>query len=119
MKRSSGNVVLACLLLGITLAVPALAHQEPYSWLDLHVSASGVEGSMTAHMVDLSHEAGIAVPESLLDSRFLASHRAVLVRAMEPRPGPGAEGRRADRDGDLPVLYSGVQADLGLAGRGR
>jgi hydrogenase/urease accessory protein HupE len=94
MKRSSGNVVLACLSLGITLAVPALAHQEPYSWLDLHVSASGVEGSMTAHMVDLSHEAGIAVPESLLDSRFLASHRAVLDRAMEPRLDVLADGSR-------------------------
>ncbi len=44
----------------------ARAHDAPYSFLDLHLAATGVEGRVMAHVVDLAHEAGFANPESLL-----------------------------------------------------
>src|SRR5262249_30287525 len=63
------------LALALTLTVAlapaaARAHTEPYSHLEIHVGPEGMTGTITAHMVDLAHEAGLAVPESLLDARY-------------------------------------------------
>jgi hypothetical protein len=52
------------LLLGAAPA--AWAHDTPYSFLDLRFGPRGVEGTLTAHMVDLTYELGGSVPESLL-----------------------------------------------------
>jgi len=59
-------------------ALPASAHQEPYSYLDLRLEPQGLRGRLVAHIVDLSHESGLAAPESLLDRRFVAAHLTEL-----------------------------------------
>jgi hydrogenase/urease accessory protein HupE len=72
----------ACAAWLVTAGAPiAGAHQEPYSHLDLHVENGRVRGSVTAHIVDLAHEAGLAPPESLLSIGF-ASRHVERLRAM-------------------------------------
>ena len=52
---------------------PAAAHQEPYSYLDIHLEPQGLSGKLVAHVVDLAHEAGLEVPDSLFDRGFVAA----------------------------------------------
>jgi len=82
----------AAALLAALSAGPALAHDQPYSWLDLRLTGAGLEGRVTAHIVDLSHEAGNAVPESLLVPAFTARHAAALEAMLAPRLTLVADG---------------------------
>ncbi len=92
MRRPS----LAAALAACALLVPAalLAHTEPYSHLEIHADPAGLSGTLTAHMVDLAHEAGLAVPESLLDARYDAIHRAALLAVLDSHLQLEADGRR-------------------------
>jgi hydrogenase/urease accessory protein HupE len=82
-------------VLGLSLgALPgkAHAHAEPYSWVDLRLEAGGWTGQVTAHVVDLAHEAGLASVDSLLDPDFVTRHEAMLQAAVETRLHLQADG---------------------------
>src|SRR5439155_19209026 len=64
------------------------------SHLEIRVGPGGMTGTLTAHMVDLAHEAGLAVPESLLDARYDAAHRTALVAVLDSHLRLLADGRR-------------------------
>ena len=87
MKRAAA---LAALLLAF--AQPAHAHDAPYSFLNLRFTPRGVEGSLTAHVFDLSHEAGIATPESLLAPSFASAQAPALWRTLSSRLALVADG---------------------------
>jgi hydrogenase/urease accessory protein HupE len=75
----SGGARAALLVAALSLcATPARAHQEPYSHLEIVADEHGLHGTLTAHMVDLAHEAGLTPPESLLSAGYVAAHRAAL-----------------------------------------
>ena len=66
---------------------PAVAHDSPYSFLNLRfTAAAGLEGALTAHVVDLAHERGLAaVPESLLAPAAATSEGPALFAQLAPR----------------------------------
>jgi hypothetical protein len=97
-------VALAAVLLAAA-AAPAFAHDAPYSFLDLRLTDSGVEGTLTAHVYDLAHEIGLATPESLLNAPRAAAARDTLVALLAPRLAARAEGR------PLPLRWEGVQVN--------
>lgn len=76
--RPRGLALAAALALGLALPSTASAHDQPYSWLDLRLAGDHLDGRVTAHIVDLAHEAGLAVPESLLDAGYTARHADAL-----------------------------------------
>jgi len=86
-------VVLASLLLMAVGAVEVWAHDQPYSWLDLRLGPDRLEGRVTAHIVDLAHECGLASPDSLLDPGALARHEPALRAALASRLLLMADGR--------------------------
>ncbi|MEP7028397.1 MAG: hypothetical protein ABI960_07370, partial [Candidatus Eisenbacteria bacterium] len=55
------------LALGLTLlaAAPARAHDAPFSFLNVRFTPHAVEGTLTAHVLDLTHELVGATPDSL------------------------------------------------------
>ncbi|MBI1798474.1 MAG: HupE/UreJ family protein, partial [Candidatus Eisenbacteria bacterium] len=69
-------------------------HQTPYSYLDLHARGSFAEGRIAAHVVDLAHEMGLAAPDSLLDSNFVARRSGALEQLLEQRLDVRAGGAR-------------------------
>jgi hydrogenase/urease accessory protein HupE len=75
--------LLACLL--AVLPWPALAHPAPFSYLDLRLSASGVDGSLILHDFDVAHDVGIERPETLRDEAVAGKFRGQLNRLMESR----------------------------------
>lgn len=63
----------------------AEAHSTPFSYVDVHVDARVLQLDITAHVVDVSHDLGIAVPESLLEQALppsVSGWGAVLQRRL-------------------------------------
>lgn len=85
--------MLAAVALMALLAAPAArAHDQPYSWLELRLSSDHIEGTVTAHVVDLAHECGIADPDSLLEAGFLARRTPALEAMLAARLALAADG---------------------------
>ena len=66
-------------------AVPAAAHPVPFSYLDIAFRNGQIEGSLTVHIIDVAHDAGIVPPEQLLDRNFLGPRRQQIADMLAPR----------------------------------
>lgn len=66
-------------------AAPAGAHPAPFSYLDLHLDAAGVRGTLVVHDLDAAHDLGITQAESLLDPAVAEKYRDALVAVLAPR----------------------------------
>ena len=53
-------VAVFCLLVGRDAA----AHPAPFSYLDLHLDAGGVSGTLVVHDLDAAHDLKVASPDS-------------------------------------------------------
>ena len=83
----------ALLLIGLLYAVTALAHPAPFSYLDLRLNSSGVNGTLVVHDLDAAHDLGITEADSLLDPAVAALHRDRLVNLLSPRITIEFDGR--------------------------
>jgi hydrogenase/urease accessory protein HupE len=73
-------------LLGIAVAAAAAeAHPAPFSYLDLHVRASGADGSLVLHVIDVAHDLGLENPSDLLDPTVAKRERARIIDAVASR----------------------------------
>jgi hydrogenase/urease accessory protein HupE len=85
--------VLAAALLAGAGPRPALAHDQPFSYMDLEVLPSRLELRVTVHDVDAAAALGAAHPESLLSARYVASRRERLAGFLVSRIGVGVGDR--------------------------
>ena len=90
MRRAAAIAVLW--LLG---AASMLAHPAPFSYLDVRLSDTGIDGSLVVHDLDAAHDVGVDVPERFADPLFAEQYRDQLSRLMESRLALFADGRRA------------------------
>lgn len=79
-----GRSIRALLLL---LAAPclAVAHPAPFSFLDLIIRDTAVDGSLVLHVEDVAHDLGLASPDQLLEQTFAAAQRDRIVALLAPR----------------------------------
>jgi len=90
MKTTIRTVVAAlCLLAGRE----AMAHPAPFSYLDLHLDAAGVSGTLVVHDLDAAHDLGVANADSLLDPAVAARYHDALAALLTPRLGLTFDGR--------------------------
>jgi hydrogenase/urease accessory protein HupE len=89
-----GLIAIALLL----AAAPAGAHPAPFSYLDLHLDAAGVRGTLVVHDLDAAHDLGITQAESLLDPAVAEKYRDALVAVLAPRLTLTFDGIVADVD---------------------
>jgi hydrogenase/urease accessory protein HupE len=82
-------VAALCLLVGRE----ALAHPAPFSYLDLHLDAAGVTGTLVVHDLDAAHDLEVANADSLLDPAVAARYRDTLVALLTPRLALLFDGR--------------------------
>ena len=75
------------LALLILLAIPtgASAHPAPFSYLDIRLAVTGLDGSLTVHDFDVAHDLGVDPPERLQDPAIAETYRGQLTRLMETR----------------------------------
>jgi hydrogenase/urease accessory protein HupE len=88
-------------IVSLSIATPAAAHPAPFSYLDLHLSSSGIEGGLVVHDFDVAHDVGVDPPERLRDPAFAERYRDQLTRLMDSRLGIFVDGAR------VPLSWSG------------
>jgi hypothetical protein len=86
--------VVAAILIACA-ASSADAHPAPFSYLDLHLSDAGIEGSLIVHDFDVAHDVGVDPPERLRDQAFAEQYRDILTRLVDSRLTLLVDGRRA------------------------
>lgn len=103
MRRSwLGGLCVAWVLL---TAGPADAHPAPFSYLDLHLDAGGVHGTLVVHDLDAAHDLNVDSADSLLDPVVAARFRDALVTLITPRLSLTFDGRPVAVDwGELSIV---------------
>jgi len=71
----------------------AAAHPAPFSYLDLHLDAGGVSGTLVVHDLDAAHDLEVASADSLLDPAVAGRYRDALVALLTPRLDLTLDGR--------------------------
>lgn len=82
----------------------AAAHPVPFTYLDLKLDGTAIDGTLVAHDFDVAHDLNIDPPERLLDPAVVAGHAAAIVALLGPRLTLSADGRL------LSPQWSGVEA---------
>jgi hypothetical protein len=76
-------------------ASPASAHPAPFSYLDLHLDAGGVSGTLVVHDLDAAHDLGVANADALLDPATAEKYREALTALLTPRLSLAFDGKPA------------------------
>ena len=77
----------------LALAAPVAAHPVPFSYVDLRLQGSTIDGSIVVHVYDAGHELSIDPADRLLDPGVLSSQAAALERLLAARIQVEANGR--------------------------
>lgn len=96
--RSSRLVSLVAklaLLAALAAPVPAFAHPAPFSYLDLHLDASGLKGTLVVHDLDAAHDLGVTNADSLLNPAEAARYKEALTALLTPRLSLTLDGATA------------------------
>ena len=89
MRRLAAVAVLATLL--VVGGGEAEAHPAPFSFLDIAIGETSIEGVLVLHVVDVAHELGIEPADALLDPGELRRVRDRVVALITPRLTVSAE----------------------------
>ncbi len=76
---------LAAAVLLLLVAGPAAAHPVPFSYVDLRLGSTAVEGIIVVHMFDAAHDLTVDPPERLLDAELATRSAAALEQLLGPR----------------------------------
>jgi hypothetical protein len=82
----------AFFLLLLASAAPVAAHPAPFSYLDLIIRDSVVDGILVLHVVDIAHELKVK-EDDLLQPGVAARERDRIVSVVAPRMALRADGR--------------------------
>ena len=74
-------LILALLLVPRT----ASSHPAPFSYLDLQIGDTGIDGALVMHIIDAAHELGISPAEGLLDPGVAAANRERIAAFVTQR----------------------------------
>jgi hydrogenase/urease accessory protein HupE len=77
----------------LAIAGPASAHPVPFSYLDLHIRPSGIDGTLVAHIFDVAHDLGVDKPETLLEPTTASRDGAALIAMLSGRLQLLVDGR--------------------------
>jgi hydrogenase/urease accessory protein HupE len=83
----------ALVVLLLCAAQPALAHDQPYSYLDLRLSGGGIDGRVAAHVIDIAHDSGLCA-DSLHQAGYLWCERARVEQVFLSHMNVSAGGRQ-------------------------
>jgi len=96
----------------------AAAHPVPFSYLDLHLQGTTVEGTLVAHMFDVAHDLNIDPPERLLDPAVASQQSRAIADLIGRRLTIMADGRAAALHwGNAEVVADSQSIRLPFSGR--
>lgn len=84
-RRGHGrDLINACLALILALgAVESGAHPAPFSYLDVHLDADEIHGTLTLHTYDAAYDLGLPQPERLREPGEFVEHYGSLTRLID------------------------------------
>ena len=74
-------------------AAPALAHPAPFSYLDVRLSASAIEGTLVLHDFDVAHELDVILRHRARSGNSAYATRAAITALVLDRLRMNADGR--------------------------
>lgn len=85
----------SCLLLVALLGFCRVAfpHPAPFSFLDLYVDDSGIQGALVIHDFDAAHELGIDEPEALHDAQLVRQREKEIMEIIASRLSFRSDGQ--------------------------
>ena len=98
--------------LALLAAVPAAAHPVPFSYLDLEVHDTAVDGRIRVHLVDIAPVLGLADQQALLDPAVRTAHRAAIERYLASRIAFERSGFQRARWGEMAVVDENEAIEL-------
>jgi hydrogenase/urease accessory protein HupE len=90
-RRLARGLIVLVIALGV--AAPAGTHPAPFSYLDVHLSATSLEGTLVLHDFDVAHELKLGAPDPLLDATALPRYAAAITSLVLERVRMNADGR--------------------------
>lgn len=69
----------------VGLAAPVFTHPAPFSYLNLRLTQSQLEGSLVVHVIDLAHDLNITPAEMLLEPSRANSLKETIQNLLRPR----------------------------------
>jgi hydrogenase/urease accessory protein HupE len=90
MRKSTSRIlhaIIACLVVQF-----ALAHDEPTSFLDLHLDGEQLRGSLVASTADLAHDLADVEPAMLLNPEVMKKHEEKIAKILLDRFSIKADG---------------------------
>src|SRR5258707_451203 len=73
-------------LLALALAAPpAVAHPAPFSYLDIHLDAGRLDGTLVIHVFDLAHDLQIDSPDRILDTAAVRTRLPAIEAMLQAR----------------------------------
>ncbi len=103
MRMSFVRNALPALLAVLAIASPAAAHPAPFSYLDLLLTGSRIEGRLVVHVIDVAHDLKIDPPERLLDPSAAQREAKRAFDLLTPRLAVVVDGER------VPIEWLGVE----------
>jgi hydrogenase/urease accessory protein HupE len=80
-------------LAALGLAAPqAAAHPVPFSYLDVHLEESRLDGALVVHVFDLAHDLQIDPPERVLDAAVVRARLETIETLLQRRLAITADG---------------------------
>jgi len=93
--QSTRLVAFAFLILGY-LAPAVYAHPVPFSYLDIRLNSTRIEGTLVLHVIDLGHDLNVEPPELLLDPQAAQSKKDAIEELVRARLNVLSDGQRID-----------------------
>lgn len=87
------RLILCAILLMLPLAPPAHAHSAPTSFLDVRLTAQGIDVTLQASATDFSHDLPTVEPDMLMTAAVAEAQRATLTQIALSRLTLTADGR--------------------------
>ena len=92
------------------LAQTASAHPVPFSFLDIYLTASGMEATLVLHDFDVAHDLGISPPERLHDPALLLEQTKSIEALVTERVQIIVDGKTLTAQWGTPELLAERQA---------
>jgi hydrogenase/urease accessory protein HupE len=105
--------------LALLAAVPAAAHPVPFSYLDLEVHDTAVDGRIRVHLTDIAPVLGLPDPQALLDPAVRSAHRAAIEHYIASRIAFERGGFQRARWGAMAVVDENEALELTFTIPGR
>lgn len=93
MRRVLAHHLGLLLVLFTSAAASVFAHPAPYSYLDIRISQTAIEATLTAHTLDLAHDLNVTPADSLLDPSEVTSKQAAILELLRTRLSLSADSR--------------------------